>query len=79
MGLRSRARRSGPCLFVMKLSHAIEDKTLRPIAEKVEQGIPVDREDARVMLATSNVLELAPSPIMCVIGFTAMLFSMASI
>jgi aminodeoxyfutalosine synthase len=42
----------------MNLSGKIKDTTLKPIAEKVEQGIPVDRYDAMIMLTTNNVLEL---------------------
>lgn len=42
----------------MTLSSTIQDKALRPIAEKVEEGIPVDREGARAMLTTSSILDL---------------------
>ena len=42
----------------MKLSDTVTDKTLRPIAEKIEREIPVDREDARTMLATDAILDL---------------------
>jgi len=42
----------------MTLTDKIKDNSLKPIAEKVEQGIPVDRKDAGIMLATNNVLEL---------------------
>ncbi|MBT3362065.1 MAG: CofH family radical SAM protein [Chloroflexi bacterium] len=42
----------------MQLQDRIENKTLRAIAEKVEQNIPVDESDARYMLATNDVLDL---------------------
>lgn len=42
----------------MKLSDRIENKTLQKIAEKVEQQIPVDRDDARYMLTTNDILDL---------------------
>lgn len=36
----------------------IKNMKLRAVAEKVEAGIPASREDARMMLATNDVLEL---------------------
>ncbi len=42
----------------MKLPDDIQDKTLRSIAEKVVQSVPVNRDDALYMLATPNILEL---------------------
>lgn len=42
----------------MKLADAVQDRTLRTIAEKVEQDIPVDQTDTRYMLATTNILDL---------------------
>jgi aminodeoxyfutalosine synthase len=42
----------------MRLTDIVTDPRLRPIAEKVEQGIPVDRDDAATMLATNAILDL---------------------
>ncbi len=42
----------------MKLSEQIWNESLRKIAEKVDQNIPVDRADAREMLTTNDVLDL---------------------
>ena len=41
-----------------ELGAKIKDPTLRRIAEKVQQGIPVDRADARYMLVTNDILDL---------------------
>jgi aminodeoxyfutalosine synthase len=43
----------------MQLTDDIKDKTLRAIAQKVEDGIPVGRDDAVYMLRTNDVLDLA--------------------
>ncbi|MFA4837786.1 MAG: CofH family radical SAM protein [Dehalococcoidia bacterium] len=40
------------------LPDKIQNKTLRKIADKVQQDIPVDKSDARYMLATSDILDL---------------------
>ena len=42
----------------MGLADGIEDRGLKVIAEKVEQRIPVDRDDALYMLRTNNIVEL---------------------
>ena len=42
----------------MRLSDTLKDKKLRPIAEKIEREIPVDREDGVTMLATDAILDL---------------------
>ena len=42
----------------MTLRNTITDPSLRPIAEKVENHIPVDREDALTLLATNSILDL---------------------
>ncbi|OPX94953.1 MAG: Aminodeoxyfutalosine synthase [Syntrophorhabdus sp. PtaB.Bin006] len=42
----------------MKLADTIQDRTLRAIAEKVEQDIPVDQMDTRTMLTTTSILDL---------------------
>lgn len=42
----------------MRLTDKIQDKILRDIAQKVCNDIPVDKEDARNMLKTGNILEL---------------------
>lgn len=42
----------------MKLADTIQDRTLRAIAEKVEQDIPVDQTDTRSMLTTTSILDV---------------------
>jgi aminodeoxyfutalosine synthase len=42
----------------MTLTDTIKDKKLKAIAEKVENGIPVDEQDTMEMLTTNNVLDL---------------------
>lgn len=42
----------------MELLDRIQNKTLRKIAEKTEQGIPVSRSETRYMLATNDILDL---------------------
>ena len=42
----------------MQLADKIQDAALKGIAEKVSQGVPVDREDAVCILKTSNIFEL---------------------
>ncbi|SPD75854.1 conserved hypothetical protein [uncultured Desulfobacterium sp.] len=43
----------------MKLINDIKDSTLRAIARKVEDDVPVSRQDAVYMLQTNNILDLA--------------------
>ena len=42
----------------MKFYETFINKSLREIGEKVEQQIPVDEDDARIMLETDDILEL---------------------
>ena len=42
----------------MSLAENIKDKKLQTVAEKVENGIPVDEKDAMEMLTTNSILDL---------------------